>query len=161
MTDAYKHWRDLQVSSPGDVPLATPLMWLAEKHQEHADRLTNRLLPGDFPHKAERGTVADALAVLALRESIHREMEYGRGAHIRDALHLGATWHETAAALGLTPDEARRLLHTWADGQRHLYTSCEERGETPLGLSDEQHTAVLALCRLGDDEPAGNGQAWP
>jgi len=157
-TDVYEHWQGLQVHSPHDVPPATPLMWLAEKHQEHADRLIHRLLPADFPRKAEQGTVADAIAVLALRESIRRETEHGRGPGIRDALQLGATWIETAAALDLTPDEAREVLRAWAEGQRHLYTSCEERGDTPLGLSAEQHAAVLALCRLGDDKPAAAGE---
>ncbi|GHG62626.1 hypothetical protein [Streptomyces griseocarneus] len=151
-TNAYKHWQDLQVHCPGDVPPATPLTWLAEKHQEHADRLTNRLLPTDSLHEAERATTDDALAVLALREAVRREMEYGRGAHVRDALQLGATWNEVAAALDLAPDEAREVLRAWADGQRHLYTASEERGEQPLGLSAEQHATVLALAELGDDE---------
>ncbi|MEV4441753.1 hypothetical protein AB0K09_22620 [Streptomyces sp. NPDC049577] len=150
-TDAHKHWRDLRVSRPGDVPPATPLMWLAEKHQEHADRLTSSLLP----HAAERATVADALAVLALREAVRREMEYGRGAHVRDALRFGATWNEVAAALDVTPGEARNVLRTWAEAQRHLYTASEERGEQPLGLSAEQYAAVLALTELADDaQPA-------
>ncbi|MEU2856785.1 hypothetical protein [Streptomyces syringium] len=153
-TDAYKQWQDLDVRHPGDVPPATPLMWLAEKHQQHADRLTNRLLPADFPHEIERGTAADALAVLALREAVRREMEHGRGVYLHDALQLGATWNEAAAALDLTPDEARELLRAWAAGQHKLYTGCEERGETPLGLSTEQHAAVLALVELADDEQA-------
>ncbi|MCA6091061.1 hypothetical protein LE181_02605 [Streptomyces sp. SCA3-4] len=152
-TDAYKHWQELQVCRPSDVPLATPLTWLAEKHQEHADRLTNRLLPAEF-RQEEQGTADDALAVLALREAIRRETDYGRGAHLRDALQLGATWNQAAAALDLTPDEARRLLRAWAEGQRHQYTESEERGEQPLGLTTEQHTAVLALTELADDEPA-------
>lgn len=151
-TDAYKHWQDLEVCRPGDVPPATPLMWLAEKHQGHADRLTNRLLAVDSPHEAERGTSDDALAVLALREAIRREMEYGRGAHVRDALQLGSTWAEVAAALDIAPDEARALLRAWAEIQRHLYTASEERGEQPLGLSAEQYAAVLALTELADDE---------
>ncbi|WP_424893472.1 hypothetical protein [Streptomyces sp. XH2] len=153
-TDAYKHWQELDVRRPGDVPPATPLMWLAEKHQQHTDRLTNRLLPADFPHEVERGTAGDALAVLALREAIHREMEHGRGVYLHDALQLGATWTEAAAALDLTPGEARELLRAWAEGQHTLYTASEERGEQPLGLSAEQHAAVLALAELADDEPA-------
>ncbi|MFI9235872.1 hypothetical protein [Streptomyces sp. NPDC053079] len=151
-TDAHRHWLDLQVHCPGDVPPATPLMWLAEKHQEHADRLTDRLLPADSAHGGERATAADALAVLALREAVRREMEYGRGAHIRDALQLGASWGQVAAAVDLTCDEARALLRAWADGQRHLYAASEERGEQPLGLSAGQHAAVVALTGLGDDE---------
>ncbi|MEV4438055.1 hypothetical protein AB0K09_03400 [Streptomyces sp. NPDC049577] len=153
-TDAYKHWQDLHVTHPGDVPPATPLTWLAEKHQQHITRLTNRLLPADFPHEVDRGTADDALAVLALREAIRREMEHGRGAYLHDALDLGATWNQAAAALDLTPDEARDLLRAWAEGQRKLHAGSEERGETPLGLSAEQYAAVLALVELGDDEPA-------
>ncbi|MEV4743555.1 hypothetical protein [Streptomyces sp. NPDC049555] len=152
-TDAYHHWQELQVSRPGDVPPATPLTWLAQKHQQHADRLTDRLLPAGAPHDAAPATAADALAVLALREAVYREMEHGRGMYLFDALRLGATWNEAAAALDLTPDQARDVLRAWAEGQRHLYAASEERGEQPLGLGPQEHAAVLALTGLADDEP--------
>lgn len=47
----------------------------------------------------ERGTAADALAVIALRESIRRDVEHGRAVHAREALELGASWEDVAAAI--------------------------------------------------------------
>ncbi|MEJ8640124.1 hypothetical protein [Streptomyces sp. MS2.AVA.5] len=106
----YDRWKALQIRRPDDVPGPTPLRWQAEKAGEHADRLSNNRLPADFPHPVERGTADDALAVLALRESIRRDVEAGRGSSLHEAMTLGATWTETAAALDVSTDEARQLL---------------------------------------------------
>lgn len=146
------------VRHPGDVPAATPLAWQIEKHTEHNDRLMNLALPADFPYDVQRGTVGEALAVIALRESIRRDIEHGRGVRVREALELGATWSEVAAALDVDPDEARALLRAWADMQHDLYRRDVADGRPrPFGTNDDQHAAVLALCELGDDETAG---AW-
>ncbi|MFI1962423.1 hypothetical protein ACH46L_31650 [Streptomyces althioticus] len=154
MTDPYVTWKAQEIRRPLDVPGATPLRWQMEKEAEHEARLMNRRLPADFPHPVERGTAADALAVIALRESIRRDMETGRGVRVRDALELGATWSETAAALDVEPDEARELLRAWAKRQHQLYRSDLADGRPrPLGLDDQEHAAVLALVELGDDEP--------
>ncbi|MCQ6556156.1 hypothetical protein NPS70_23680 [Streptomyces sp. C10-9-1] len=122
-----------------------------EKHTVHADRLMNNLLPADFPHEVEHGTAGDALAVLALRESIRRDVEYGRGARVREALELGASWPEVARALDAEPDDARALLRTWAQGQRNLWLHNEAEGIRPFGLDADAHAAVLALCERDDD----------
>lgn len=113
----------------------------------------NARLPEDFPHDVERGDAGDALAALALGESIRRQIESERGSRVHDAMTLGATWAQVAAALDITPDEARALLRAWADGQHHLYQGDVERGlARPLGMDTTLHAAVLALCELGDEE---------
>jgi len=155
MTDPYETWQTTEIRRPSDVPAATPLRWQIEKEAEHEARLMNLRLPTDYPHSVDRGTAADALAVIAVRESIRRDMELGRGVRVREAMELGATWSEVAAALDTTPDEARDLLRAWADGQHQLHRGDTAAGRPrPLGLDDTAHAAVLALCDLGDDEPS-------
>jgi hypothetical protein len=151
-TEERARWNVLEVWEPGHVPAATPLAWQVAKHTVHADRLMNNLLPTDFPHEVERGTARDALAVLALRESIRRDVEHGRGTRVHEALLLGASWREAARALDIEPDEARELLRTWAQGQRNLWLRNEANGIRPFGLDADAHAAVLALCKRGDDE---------
>ncbi|MEU1121840.1 MULTISPECIES: hypothetical protein [unclassified Streptomyces] len=130
----------------------------------HLDRVTarrrgdvahaNRLLPPeDFPYPAERGEVGDALALLALRETMRRALDLGPGFGIQHALTLGATWREIAAALDTTPDKARELLREHADGQRVLHIEESEHGhERPRGFTGSQYAAVYALTELGDDD---------
>lgn len=158
-TDEYAHWQGLTIRRPDDVRTIqggpVPLGWKAEKHGEHADRLGNNLLPADFPHEVERGDVGDALAVLALGTAIVRDIGYGRGVRVREAVELGATWLQIGAALDITPDEARELLRTWAAGQHHLYEGDVLAGrERPLGLDADRYMALVAVCELGDDETA-------
>jgi hypothetical protein len=158
-TPEYERWTALEIRRPDDVRTSpggpVPLTWMAEKHSHHADRLANRMLPEDFPHPVERGDAGDALAALALREAIRRDMELGRGNRIHEALRLGATWSQVAAALDVTPGEARELLRAYADGQQHLYRGDVERGlSRPLGFSPEEHAATVALCELADDQSA-------
>lgn len=152
-TDEHARWKGLQVRRPGDVPAATPLSWQVEKHTEHTDALFNRQMPDDWSPWSRRGDVGDALAVIALRESIRRDIETGRGVRVRDAMELGATWAEVAAALDVGPEEARALLRTWVDGQHQLYLSDVARGyERPLGVDEARAVETLLLCQLGDDE---------
>ncbi|MFJ9101162.1 hypothetical protein ACIRJM_22155 [Streptomyces sp. NPDC102405] len=151
-TDARANWNALEVREPDQVPATTPLEWQVAKHTAHADRLMNNLLPADFPHEVVRGTAGDALAVLALRESVRRDVEHGRGTRIHEALQLGASWGEVARALDVEPDEARELLRTWAQGQRNLWQANEEESRRPFGLDAAAHAAVLALCERSDDE---------
>jgi hypothetical protein len=152
MTDQHDHWEALEIRRPDDVPSATPLSWLAAKESDHAQRLFRNLLPVDRFPDAERGSADDALAVLALRESIRRDVEHGRGNRIHEAMTLGATWTQVSAALDVDPGQARALLREYADGQRRLWVGYEEEGIKPFGFSADQHTAALALCELGDDE---------
>ncbi|MFD8415488.1 hypothetical protein ACFV2Q_27625 [Streptomyces sp. NPDC059650] len=157
MTD-FEHWKALQIRRPSDIPVATPLSWQADRASEHAMRIFDTSLPADFPCSVERGTAQDAVAELALRESIRRDVESGRGTRLHTALELGATWAEVAAALDISPDDARALLRQWADGQHHLYVSDQERGiERPIGFTPDQHAAVIALTERSDDE----GQTAP
>lgn len=143
MTEQHDQWQALAVRRPDDVPTITPLSWMAEKQRGHAERVSNNALPSNFPYDLERGDAGDALAVLALGEAIRRDVEHGRGSRVHEALTLGAT-----------PDEARELLREWAADQRHLYAGDVERSAVqPLGLDDDAHVAVLALCALGDDQP--------
>jgi hypothetical protein len=151
MTD-FEQWKTLQIRRPDDVPAGTPLSWQADRAYEHAVRVWHVSLPLDFPHPVERGTAQDAVAELALRESIRRDAENGRGTRMHTALELGATWVEVAAALDISPDDARALLRQWADGQHRLYVSDQEQGRKPVGFTPDQHAAVIALTERSDDE---------
>ncbi|MGP3990838.1 hypothetical protein [Streptomyces sp. 3N207] len=95
----YERWQNLVVRAPGDVPSATPLSWQAEKESDHAQKLFANQLPAEAPYRVERGAAGDALAALALRESMRRNMENDRGYRVHEALTLGATWAQVAAAL--------------------------------------------------------------
>ena len=158
-TDEYAHWKGLEIRRPDDVRTIpggpVPLRWQAEKRGEHTDRLGNNLLPADFPHEVERGDAGDALAALALGESMRRDLGYERAGRVRTAMELGATWSAVAAALEVTPDEAREVLRAWATSQRHLYEGDVLEGrERPFGLDADGYAAVLAVCELADDETA-------
>ncbi|MEW1604967.1 hypothetical protein [Streptomyces sp. NPDC093808] len=143
------------VRRPGDVPPFTSLSRLAEQRAAHDARLMNNRLPADYPHPVERGTAVDALAGLALGEAVRRHVQHEHGTRVREALELGASWSEVAAALDVSPDDARELLRAWAEGQHRLYRGDVAEGRPrPLGLDDQEHAAVLALCALGDDETA-------
>lgn len=158
-TPEHEHWTSLSVRRPDDVHTTDggpiPLSWQMEKRVAHADRLANNDLPADFPHPIERGDAGDALAVLALAESIRRDLTRWEAIDIRTALLLGATWSEIADALATTPHEARTTLRTWADGQHHLYTGDVEAGrERPFGLDANRYAAVLALTERDDNDRA-------
>ena len=155
MSTEYEQWQQRTVHRPDDVPARTPLSWQVEKIDTAAERLSNLLLPADFPHDVDRGTVDDALTQLALGESIRRSVARFRAGDVHQALTLGATWAQIGAALDTTPDDARALLRTWADGQRRLYQSDVAEGrKRPIGLDAQAYAAVLALLALADDEPA-------
>ncbi|CAM5326151.1 hypothetical protein Sdia_24200 [Streptomyces diastaticus subsp. diastaticus] len=153
-TEEHARWNALEVREPGQVPAVTPLAWQVAKLTDHADRLMNNALPDTFPYEVERGTAGDALAVLALRESIRRDVEHGRGTRVHEALLLGASWREVAAALNVETGEARELLRTWAQGQRNLWQRNEAEGRRPFGLDADAYAAVLALVEWDDEAPA-------
>ncbi|MFJ3941782.1 hypothetical protein [Streptomyces parvus] len=160
-TPAHKHWTDLTVRRPDDVRTMTgrrvSLSWQMEKRAGHIDRLMNRTLPEDFPDPVERGDVGDVLAVLALSESIRRDLAARCGGDIREAILLGATWTEIAAAIDTTPDEARAVLRDWTERQHQLLQDAVERGR-PLGSDAHRHASVLALIELADDEQNAAGE---
>ncbi|MGW0366800.1 hypothetical protein [Streptomyces sp. NPDC002990] len=151
-TDARKNFQELPVRTPDDLPDGLPLAWLAERYDDHGDRLSNNALPPDFDHAAERGTAQDAVARLALGEAIRRTVTAHYGNRIHEAVLLGATWNEVAAALGVSADEARTALRTHADQQRELRRQLEAEGST-LGLSAEEHALAWAISGAGDDQP--------
>lgn len=154
-TDQHEAWQALDVRTPDDVPAATPLAWISEKHTVHSDRLMNNVLPDDWQYEVQRGTAEDAVAVLALRERLRKDMESGRGTRVHEAARLGATWAQIAAALDLDEDQARDLLRDWADRQHALYVGDVEAGrERPLGLDADQCDAVLALADRDDQDGA-------
>lgn len=130
MTDAYERFQTIEIRTPDDVPPATPLEWQTERIRIHESR-------------GLRGTAADAVAVLALRENVRRELER-TGLYISDARRMGATWEQIAAALGTTEDDARNRLRTWADGQQRMYRGDVAKGRKPLGIDDDSHRQILA-----------------
>jgi hypothetical protein len=155
-TPEYERWTATAVRTPDQVRTEpggpVPLTWQVEKLTEHTTRLSNAKLPADFPHEVERGDAGDALAVLALSESIRRDAGRWQAVEIREALRLGATWTQVAAAIDATPDQARAVLRQWADGQRKLWLGYEAEGAKPFGLDADEYAAVLALC----DQPDGD-----
>ncbi|MEZ3182966.1 hypothetical protein KYY02_31200 [Streptomyces pimonensis] len=151
MTDPYETWKAQEIRRPDGVPHLAGLSGLVEQRAVHNDRLMLHRLPADHP--GERGTAGDALAALALGEAIRRRIADEHGSRVHEALELGASWTEVAAALDITPDDARALLRTWADGQHQLYRSDLADGRSrPLGMDDATYAVVLALYELGDDE---------
>ncbi|MFD8542364.1 hypothetical protein [Streptomyces sp. NPDC059649] len=150
----YEQWQARTVRRPEDVPVTTPLSWMAEKHFAHGERLADRRLPAAYRGPEERGDAGDALAQLALGVRIARTVEQYRAETLHEALQLGATWRQIATALDLGTDEARGILRSHADGQLRLYESEHSGGAGLLGMSPEQHRAAMALTELGDDEPA-------
>ncbi|MCX4482388.1 hypothetical protein OG890_00255 [Streptomyces anulatus] len=161
-TPEYEFWNDLAVRRPDDVRMISgrrvPLSWQMEKRVGHVDRLMNRTLPADFPDPVERGGTDDVLAVLALSESIRRDLIARRAGDIREAILLGATWSEVAAAIDTTPDEARAILHDWTERQHGLHQSAAGPDDHPrLGDEENRHAAVLALIQLADDQRTETG----
>ncbi|MEU4180917.1 hypothetical protein [Streptomyces sp. NPDC026589] len=161
-TPEYEFWNDLAVRRPDDVRMISggrvPLSWQMEKRVGHVDRLMNRTLPADFPDPVERGGTDDVLAVLALSESIRRDLIARRGGDIREAILLGATWSEVAAAIDTTPDEARAILRDWTERQHGLHQTTAGPDDTQrLGAEENRHAAVLALIQLADDQRTETG----
>ena len=162
-TPEYELWNDLADRRPGDVRKTTgrrdPQTGQMEKRVRHVDRLMNRTLPTDFPDPVERGGAGDVLAVLALSESIQRDLAARRAGDIREAILLGATWSEVAAAIDTTPDEARVILRDWTERQHGLYQINAKPGDAQqLGVEEDRHAAVLALIELADDQRTETGR---
>ncbi|WP_411124265.1 hypothetical protein [Streptomyces sp. x-19] len=154
MTHGYEEWRAQEVRRPGDIPSATPLAWLAERHSAHGQRLADRQLPEDFPGPVVRGDAGDALAQLALGTQLARSAAAGQPGAVLEALQLGATWRQIATALDTSPDRARALLRDHADAQLRLHEGDHDAGAGLLGWDPAQRDTVRALTLLGDDESA-------
>lgn len=147
---SHEEWRARAIRRPDDVGYGVLLPWLAEKYFAHYHRLVDRHLPSGC-HPGESATADDALAVLALGESIHRMLFRDRSWFVHDAMRWGATWNEVAAALDVTTGRARSVLRSYAETQRRLYEETEGTGDRPLGYSAEKYRSALALIRLADD----------
>ncbi|MER6916891.1 hypothetical protein ABT354_35045 [Streptomyces sp. NPDC000594] len=147
---SHEEWRARVIRRPDDVGYGVLLPWLAEKYFAHHHRLVDRHLPSGC-HPGETATADDALAVLALGESIHRMLFRDRSWFVHDAMRWGATWNEVAAALDVTTGRARSVLRSYAETQRQLYEETERTGDRPLGYSAEKYRSALALIRLADD----------
>lgn len=146
MTTQHRRWETLHVLQPDQVPASIPFSWIAEKESRHSDLVFNSQMPADFPYEIERGTAEDALAVLALREAMYRQIEFGRGNRVHEAVQMGATWEQVGTALDMRPEEARQLLRRHAEGQRNLWLKYEAEGVKPIGFSADQYAAALELC---------------
>ncbi|WP_435972342.1 hypothetical protein [Streptomyces sp. Qhu_M48] len=144
-------WETRVIRRPDDVGYGILLPWRAEKYFEHHHRLMDWHVPAGC-HVGEAATAGDALAVLALGETIHRTVLSDRPWSLHDALKLGATWNEVAAALDGTTGEARAVLRTYAEVQRQQYEETGMTGYRPSGYSAEEYRSVLALIRLADDD---------
>ncbi|MEU2076108.1 hypothetical protein [Streptomyces sp. NPDC013489] len=147
----HEEWQTRVIRRPDDVGYGILLHRKAEKYFEHHHRLMDRHVPSGC-HPGETATAGDALAVLALGAAIHHSVLSDRPWTVRDALQLGATWNEVAAALDGTTDEARSILRTYAEVQRQQYAETEMTGQRPSGYSPEEYRSVLALISLADDD---------
>ncbi|MFJ6661183.1 hypothetical protein ACIQNG_33285 [Streptomyces sp. NPDC091377] len=148
-----EEWRAQVIRRPDDVGYGVLLPWLAEKYFAHHHRLMDRHLPSGC-HPGETATADDALAVLALGESMHRTLFSDRSWSVHDAMRWGATWNEVAGALDVTTGRARSVLRSYAEAQRELYEETVGTGDRPLGYSAEEYRSALALIRLADDAPS-------
>ncbi|MFE6070161.1 hypothetical protein [Streptomyces sp. NPDC056525] len=148
---SHEEWQARVIRRPDDVGYGILLHRKAEKYFEHHHRLMDWHVPSGC-HTGEAATAGDALAVLALGETIHRTVLSDRPWSVHDALKLGASWNEVAAALDGTTDEARAVLRTYAEVQRQQYKETEMTGYRPSGYSSDEYRSVLALIRLTDDD---------
>ncbi|MCX5232621.1 PLD nuclease N-terminal domain-containing protein [Streptomyces sp. NBC_00233] len=148
---SHEDWQARVIRRPDDVGCGIVLQQKAEKYFEHHHRLMDWHVPAGC-HTGEAAAAGDALAVLALGETIHRTVLSDRPWSVHDALKLGATWTEVAAALDGTTAEARAILRTYAEVQRQQYEETAMSGYRPSGYSPEEHRSALALIRLADDD---------
>ncbi|MFD4318930.1 hypothetical protein [Streptomyces sp. NPDC058548] len=149
---SHEEWQARVIRRPDDVGYGILLQQKAEKYFEHHHRLMDWHVPSGCHTGEEAATAGDALAVLALGETISRTVLSDRPWSVHDALKLGATWNQVAAALDGTADEARAILRTYAEVQRQQYEETAMTGYRPSGYSPEEHRSALALIRLADDD---------
>lgn len=144
MTDSDAAFTAAQIHRPADVPAGTAPSDLVAEHSEAGGRLLNNRLPEDFPHQVDRGTADDALTQLALGEAIHRTVRNERCSIVAEALRLGATWEQVAAALDTTEFAAADDLRVWAEGQRTLFHQLlAENPDNRIGLDEGAFAEVM------------------
>lgn len=142
--DPDETFRAAEIHRPDDVPAGTPLASLVEKRAAAGLRLLNNSVPDDFPHQVDRGDAGDALTQLALDEAIRRTVRNERCSTVWEALRLGATWDQVAAALDTTELAVADDLRVWAEGQCTLYYQLlAENPDNRIGLDRETHDEVM------------------
>lgn len=87
------------ITEPGDIP-ASELWSLVERLERHRTRVSN---------------AEDTLAALALGTVIATRLADDQPLLIRDALRLGSSWTEIAAALGSDLQTVQSAFATWMD----------------------------------------------
>ncbi|MFH9820208.1 hypothetical protein [Streptomyces sp. NPDC017230] len=142
MTD--QHTAEDTVRRPGDVPAGTPLTSLAQHRAEAGARLRTE------HDRDQDAVVGDALTQLAVGEAIRRAVRSERGGMVAQALRLGATWDQVAAALDTTVLAAVDDLRVWAEGQRTLYHQhLAEDADVLVGLDEDAFAEVMKWVAFG------------
>ncbi|MFE3601347.1 hypothetical protein [Streptomyces sp. NPDC059142] len=133
-----------ETQRPGDVPAGTPLASLAQQRAEAGERLR-------IEHDRDQdAVVGDALTQLAVGEAIRRAVRSERGGMVAQALRLGATWDQVAAALDTTVLAAVDDLRVWAEGQRTLYHQhLADGADVLVGLDEEAYGEVMRWVAFG------------
>ncbi|MEV5103754.1 hypothetical protein ACFQ7G_24865 [Streptomyces massasporeus] len=85
-----------------------------------------------------------------------RDIEAGRGVGVHEAMTMGATWSEVAAALDITPNDAAPCCARGRPGRTTCTRATSKQAvSSRSGWTDgDQHAAVIALCELVDEETA-------
>lgn len=112
----------------------TPLTWQVEKYGEAERRVAGKHLPPSA-HATGRATAADALAELALGESIRRTVLRQRGGPCTPPWNWGPPgprWPPRWAAPRMS---ARAALRLYAEEQRKRYEDDRMVYQNPTGLS--------------------------
>ncbi|MFF3958771.1 hypothetical protein ACFYY1_37045 [Streptomyces sp. NPDC001890] len=137
-TDSNAAFMAAETHRPDDVPAGTPLTSLAQKQSEAGLRLLTQ-------HDRDQGAaVSDALTKIALGEAIRQTVRHQRGSTVAEALRLGATWDQVAAALDTTELAAADDLRVWAEGQHNLYHQhLAENSDILVGLDDDGYNEVM------------------
>lgn len=138
MTDQHTAFMAAETRRPGDVPAGTPLPSLAQKRAEAGARLHTQ------HDRDQDAAVGDALTQLAVGEAIRRTVRSERGGMVAQALRLGATWDQVAAALDTTELAAADDLRVWAEGQRTLYHQhLAQDADVLVGLDEDAFAEVM------------------
>ncbi|GHH25962.1 hypothetical protein [Streptomyces rubradiris] len=144
MTDQHTTPEPAVPRRPSDVVAGTPLTSLAQQRAAAGARLRTE------HDRGQDAVVGDALAQLAVGEAIRRTVRSERGDMIAQALRLGATWEQVAAALDTTELAAVDDLRVWAEGQRALYRQhVAEGADVLVGLDEDAYGEVMRWVAFG------------
>ncbi|KIQ61993.1 hypothetical protein TR51_22540 [Kitasatospora griseola] len=96
------------IGTPTDVPPAS-VTDMADRRDRHSARLAGAVTAWGTPE------ASDAIAALALGVAISRAVTQDQPLLIQEALRHGSTWDRIAAALDVSPADARALYATWSE----------------------------------------------